>query len=235
MEREMKRGANPQADPQESLSAAVPRNDAERRVLSHYSETMDFDGFRALQSKHLELRSKPAKYLDFTTWLRARFEIAETLGLTDSPPLKILDLGCGPSHFGLVCRVFGHNVVGEDLPGNALYNDLVAFFELRRVAEAIRPNSPLPAEIGTGFNLVTALSANFYQKEDGSLFTVEEWTFFFKALSNVLQPDGRVFFKLNPLQDHPGLHPEDAAFAHMVESLGGTANGVLVQFDRGLG
>lgn len=231
----MKRDADPTADPESTLSTAVPRSDAERRILDHYARTMDFAGFRALQGRHLALRSKPAKYLDFTTWLRARLEVVEALDLIESPPLRILDLGCGPSHFGLACRVLGHDVTGVDLPDNALYNDLVAFFDVRRVAQPISAGRALVEEVGRDFDLVTAFSANFFQKPDGTLFTESEWRFFFEDLSTRLRPGGRVYFKLNPLRDHEGMHPEDAEFASMIESLGGTASGVIVRFDDGVG
>lgn len=235
MARQMKRNADPAANAELTLHNALnaTSDPVETRVLQHYLENTDFTEYRKLQDKHLSLRSTPAKFLDLTTWLQARVEVIRTLGLEDATqPRRILDIGCGPCHFGLGCRVFGHEVLGLDLPDNAIYNDLVTFWDLERVAEPIRAMEPIPVPEDGGFDVVTALSANFYQKPDGTLFTEDDWRAFFSDLAQHLAVGGVVYFKLNPLSDHQGLHAPDLQYVRLIESLGGTISDTTVSFAK---
>lgn len=226
MAREMKIGSDPEADAHISLQEAVnaSRDPDEKLFLSDLLSTLDFDSYSDLQQWHLRAKSKPAKFLDLTAWMRHKYALCKTLGLDRESPMRILDIGCGPSHFGAVARYFGHEVVGLDVPANALYGDLNDFFDLRRFVHPVRAMRPLPADLGR-YDQITALSANFYQKEDETLFTVDEWRFFMQNIArDHLSPGGTIFFNLNPLTDHAGMHFWDDEFAALMEGAGGTVD-----------
>lgn len=223
MSRQMKIGSDPKADAETTLKVAIEQTteEAERSFLTHLLTTLDLASYADLQHCHLAMRSKPAKFLDLTAWMRHKFALAKNLGLDNAEPMRILDIGCGPSQFGVVGRYFGHEVEGLDIPGNALYGDLNDFFNLRRFVHAVRPMRPLARELGR-YDFITALSANFYLRPDDTLFTIDEWRFFMENIvRDHLNPGGRIFFNLNPLADHEGLHFWDDEFAHMVEQKGG--------------
>lgn len=226
MKRSVAAGINPSADAEGTLQRALQTSTDEevRRFLASVRAGVDFRRYRALQLRHLKLRSKPAKFLDLTAWLVAKFRTARDVGLAGRAPAAVLDIGCGPGHFGLACRHLGHRVVGLDVPENPLYRDLLECFSLDMVLHRIRPGQPLPDALGR-FDVVTAISANFYQKEDGSLFTVDEWSFFMRDLvTNHMNPGGQIYFKLNHLSDHPGMHFKDEAFVRMMAARGGSVD-----------
>lgn len=226
MSREMKIGSNPSADAKQTLMYALKESDdqQEKEFIKHLLDALDFASYHDLQQWHLKAKSKPAKFLDLSAWMRHKFALAKHLGLHKSPPRRILDIGCGPSHFGVVGRYFGHEVIGLDVPANALYGDLNDFYNIRRFVHPVRAMRPLPGDLGR-FDMITALSANFYQKEDDTLFTVEDWKFFMKNIvSSHINSDGEIFFNLNPLADHQGMHFWDDEFAQLMEGAGGTVD-----------
>lgn len=217
-------GVDPEADARETLRLAIEAaaDEDERRFLSWARAEIDLDRYAALQRKHLKLRSRSLKFLDLATWLRLKYRSARKMGLARPGPLSILDIGCGPGHFELACRYLGHDILGLDVPGNALYADLHECFKLRVHLQPIRARQALPEALGR-FDVVTAISANFYQKEDGSLFGVEDWVFFMRDLvRNHMNEGGRIYLKLNQLADRPGLHVADGAFASMMAARGGS-------------
>ena len=47
-------------------------------------------------------------YEDANYWVGVNVKRVQDLWLDRSPPLDILDLGCGPGYFLYLCRLFGH-------------------------------------------------------------------------------------------------------------------------------
>ena len=53
-------------------------------------------------------------YEDAKYWIGVNVRRAQDLWLDRSPPLQILDLGCGAGYFLYLCRLFGHEGLGFD-------------------------------------------------------------------------------------------------------------------------
>ena len=114
------------------------------------------------------------KYLDVAYWTADKIMRAETLGLFDTGPKRILDIGCGAGHFLAVCECLGHDAVGIDL--SYPVGDAVA--ELlgvdRRITE-VCPGSPLPANLGR-FDIVTAFAIKFDERDCSAQGSSRYWT-----------------------------------------------------------
>ena len=132
-----------------------------------------------------------AKYLRrHQFYLRENVARAVQLGLRAGPTRRILDLGCGPGYFLLVCRAWGHTIMGLDLPGNQIFDRLVADLALPRHESAVRADSPLPDAIGQ-YDLITAFSIDF--DETPSLWGEDAWQAFLTDIADHL-PTGGGFF-----------------------------------------
>ena len=94
------------------------------------------------------------RFSDVDHWLKINIERAQDLWLDRSPPLRILDLGCGPGYFLYVCKQLGHEGVGVDIDEQPLFRETTALLGVRRVIFRIEPQTPLP-DLGEKFDLVT--------------------------------------------------------------------------------
>ncbi|MCB0018164.1 MAG: methyltransferase domain-containing protein [Anaerolineales bacterium] len=139
-----------------------------------------------------------AKYLHrYPSYLRENVARGVQLRLAGSSPLRILDLGCGPGYFLLVCRAWGHTVMGLDVAGNQIFDRLIAELSLPRYEMAVRAGAPLPAEIGQ-YDLITAFSIDFDEKPlQGVIWAEAEWTAFLTDIAAHLPAGGRLFLRLN--------------------------------------
>lgn len=145
------------------------------------------------------------KYLDTKKWLERKLDTALMLGLEAGPPLDILDIGTGGGHFPYVARHFGHRVAALDLPGIPLYDALCAWLGVEKRAFRVEPCQPLP-DFDTRFDLVTAFMLGFNTKADGTLFTVDEWTWFLDDVRDrQLRPGGRLVLKMIRQEERQGL------------------------------
>lgn len=117
------------------------------------------------------------------------------LGLNQSRPLSILDIGTGPGYFPHVCNFYGHNAVGVDLVNDPLYNDLVSYLDVDRRPWCVKPFERSP-DLGRKFDLVTAFLTCFNNLP--TLWGPEEWDFFLRDLAaNQVVADGRIILWLN--------------------------------------
>ena len=187
------------------------RDRARREFFERVLETVDFARYRDLQEELLAAESLRAhswriKYLNLDYWLGAKLEIALDLGLHDSEPLRILDIGVGPGHFPFICRLLGHRVVGTDIEmlpldstwqGRHVFDGLIDVLEVDRRAHAVERGVPLP-DFGGPFDLVTALMVKFDNPIGAPVWEPPDWDFFLRDLAaNVLAPGGRLYLKLN--------------------------------------
>ena len=62
-------------------------------------------------------------YEDAAHWIGVHVAHAQDLWLDRTPPLRILDLGCGAGYFLYVCRFFGHEGIGVDTDEEPLFRD----------------------------------------------------------------------------------------------------------------
>src|SRR5205814_10039382 len=62
-------------------------------------------------------------YEDAAHWIGVHVAHAQDLWLDRTPPLRILDLGCGAGYFLYVCRFFGHEALGLDTDEEPLFRE----------------------------------------------------------------------------------------------------------------
>jgi len=145
-------------------------------------------------------------YEDACYWIGVNVKRAQDLWLDRSPPLHILDLGCGPGYFLYLCRLFGHQGLGLDPDDEPFFRGTTQFFHVRRVIARINPQTPLP-DLGKKFDLVTGHRVCFHRiarKENGQWleWTPANWEFFINDIRRrFLKPDGRLLLEFNPRPD----------------------------------
>ncbi|MCF8479789.1 MAG: class I SAM-dependent methyltransferase [Rhodospirillum sp.] len=162
------------------------------------------------------------KYFNAEKWLHRKFDAALSLGLTDGPPISILDLGTGPAHFPFVCKKMGHRVVALDQPDIPVYDAICAWLGVEKVNHQILPGVPLPPLEGP-FDLITAFMLGFNTRPTGDLFSIDDWAFFLDDLrDNHLAPRGRVLLKMIGQKNRVGLHFEDPPLQAFFISRGAT-------------
>lgn len=148
------------------------------------------------------------RFSDIDHWLKINIERAQDLWLDRSPPLRILDLGCGPGYFLYVCRCLGHDGLGIDIDEQPLFRDTTALLNVSRVIWRIEPGVPLP-DLGEKFDLVTGHRVCFQKtvrwgtgSGEWEEWEPKDWEFFLNDVrANVLKPDGRLLLDFNPRAD----------------------------------
>jgi SAM-dependent methyltransferase len=130
-------------------------------------------------------------YEDANYWVGVNVKRIQDLWLDRSPPLEILDLGCGPGYFLYLCRLFGHEALGLDPDDEPFFRGTTKFFGVSRVVARINAQVPLP-DLGKKFDLVTAHrvcfhriarreNGEFNRRADGSSFFTPELRAFFES------------------------------------------------------
>src|SRR5665648_633199 len=198
----------------------------------HLLSKLDLSAFDALRHTTEERREHKLKYADLELWLERTWKEAKRLGLDQSPPLDVLDIGMGPGYFLYVCQSLGHRCTGLDRPGlYPFWQNLRDWLGVRNVVQhTIGPHAKLPANMGR-FDLVTAFRAQFnYNPHESRLWNLDEWSFFLDDLrNNVLKPDGRFALKLAK-QEHKGdagLKRSDERLLNLMMERGATQSGTL--------
>ena len=145
-------------------------------------------------------------YEDAAYWIGVNVKRAQDLWLDRSPPLQILDLGCGAGYFLYLCRLFGHDGLGFDTDEEPFFRGTTDFFKVRRVVGRIEPQTPLP-DLGRKFDLVTGHRVCFHRlarTENGEWleWTPADWEFFIEDIrTRFLKPEGRLLLEFNRRQD----------------------------------
>lgn len=193
------------------------------KIITYY----DLDKYRELEKRYiaddlilLRTSNDNRKFLNLPYWLHNKLIIALNLLNRNDSPLNILDIGSGPGHFLLICKILGHRVHGIDLPLD-LFDDLFEFFELPKTHHRIEAFQPLP-DLGQKFDLITGHYVNFNILDQHTAWGEKEWDHFLSYLKKyVLKPDGEIEFLLNPLEGcTSGLRKEDASLIAYFESRG---------------
>src|SRR5437762_8127100 len=112
-----------------------------RRIL----DDIDWLQFRDLRHKYPHRPGSPQinRFEDIAYWIEINIERAQDLWLDRSPPLRIVDLGCGAGYFLYVCKYFGHDVLGFDTDNEALFRATTALLDVARVIGRIERQTPL--------------------------------------------------------------------------------------------
>jgi SAM-dependent methyltransferase len=142
-------------------------------------------------------------YEDAAYWIGINVERAQDLWLDRTPPLRILDLGCGAGYFLYVCRFFGHEAVGLDTDEEPLFRGTTELLNVHRVISRIHPRGPLP-DLGDKFDLVTAHRVCFHRitraaNGEWNEWSSADWNFFINDIrTRFLKPNGRLLLDFNP-------------------------------------
>jgi SAM-dependent methyltransferase len=157
-------------------------------------------------------------YEDANYWVGVNVKRVQDLWLDRSPPLDILDLGCGPGYFLYLSQMFGHNGLGLDPDDEPFFRGMTQFFGVSRVVARINPQEPLP-DLGKKFDLVTAHRVCFHriartQNGEWLEWKVADWKFFINDVrTRLLNPDGRLLLEFNRRNDGSSFFtPELRAF-----------------------
>ena len=176
------------------------------------------DQVRAVQERHSGVISKGEhhrKWLDVESHMQRAAREAMALGLDESEPLNILDIGCGAGYFLAVARHLGHNTIGLDMSDNEVFNDFIALMAIPRVIHCITPFTPLP-DFDRRFNLITGFEVRFNwkikRKSRLDRWAYDEWSYFLDDCRSKLAPGGRMRLELNAGKDASyRFLPEDIA------------------------
>ncbi len=177
--------------------------------LLHYAEgALDGPGLARIIARWPP-RPHEQKYLDTRRWLEKLWYAAAGLGLQNSRPLRILDLGTGAGHFPFVCRALGHEVVALDRGDSPFFKAMAGWVGFEPVDHMIRPFRKLP-DFGGRFDLVTAFRIGFNVKPDRTTYDLPEWTFFLDHIEDdILRPGGALCLKFNVSPNRTGRKADD--------------------------
>jgi cyclopropane fatty-acyl-phospholipid synthase-like methyltransferase len=168
-----------------------------RTLAAKADVLIDQAKFQDVIARHSSEGPDSTKYFDKQRWLRAKMMRVIELGLDKSPPVSVLDLGCGAGYFLYCCKFLGHNVHGIDLPNYEFYNDMVALFGLSRTGSRIEAYKKLPA-LGRRFDVITAHQMCFNGHKTENVWGADEWDFFLSDLEvNCLNPGGTIALEFN--------------------------------------
>jgi SAM-dependent methyltransferase len=153
-------------------------------------------------------------YEDARYWIDVNIKRVQDLWLDRSPPLRILDLGCGPGYFLYLCRLFGHDGLGLDPDDEPFFRGTTELFGVRRVIARIHPQTPVP-DMGKKFDLVTAHRVCFHRitrSDNGEWleWSPADWEFFINDIrTRFLAREGRLLLEFNRRQDGSSFFTEE--------------------------
>ncbi len=169
-------------------------------------EKLDRAQFEKLRDQYPYRPGSPRinRFEDVVYWIKINIERAQDLWLDRSPPMHILDLGCGAGYFLYVCKCFGHHVLGLDTDNEPLFRATTELLEVQRVIGRIDRQTPLP-DLHQRFDLVTAHRICFHRLgrvRDGVEWSPVDWDFFINDIrTRFLNENGRLLLDFNPRPD----------------------------------
>jgi SAM-dependent methyltransferase len=158
--------------------------------------TIDAERFADITQRYA--RHSFAKYLDLPSWIERNLRRAERLKLNKGIRRRVLDIGCGCGYFLYICKLFGHDVVGIDLPGQAMYEEITELLGVPVTHAKVEAFKPFP-HLGA-FDVVTAHMICFNGHRTDRVWGPDEWKCFLDSLDAPTvcldfnrEPDGRTF------------------------------------------
>jgi len=176
--------------------------------ITPFLRKIDKVGLREIQQRYADSPENYAKYAEVERWLKRHRQNVRRLGLDDSPPKSILDLGCGGGFFLFLCQQIGHEVHGLDVDDFPLLRELVDLLGVPRTVWRIEAMKPLPG-FGRKFDWITAFSTRFNRDaQDRHVWGEAEWNFFLDDLARHLAPNGKIFLEINAGKSR-NFYPEE--------------------------
>ena len=205
--------------PIQLLKAATPTGRLINRTAAKVLKEMRQNGIDAIQERLKDSSEIAVKYLEVDWHVRHVVREAARLNLLSSPPLRVLDIGCGTGSFLYVLRSVGHKVFGLDLGDSEVYNEMIEFLKLPRIIHRISKFQRLP-EFEAKLDLITAYSVCFDMHHCDEVWGPEEWAFFLMDCQARLKSGGRIFLNFNPATNQPFDFIPDSV-AEMLRNLPG--------------
>jgi SAM-dependent methyltransferase len=177
-----------------------------------------------------------AKYADYRLWVPFNACRVGALGLQNSSPQRLLDIGCGPGYFLAACRACGHDVYGIDAPENILtpterrvYSELLGALALQDCVAPLLIERYIPMALRqTGYDLITAFWICFNRHRQPDEWSAEEWKFFVNDALQHLRPQGVLHLELNANPERYGAAEfYDAATLEYFRSVGTVERGLV--------
>ncbi len=185
------------------------------RLAAQVRNAADLPRIRQLQAAmKLVVERDPtcaAKYADYRLWIPFNVNRIGYLGLHNSRPLRILDIGCGPGYFLASARVCGHEVHGIDAPAdilsdveNRVYSELLAALRMDSYVSPLLIERFVPLSLPLrDLDFITAFWLCFNRHRQKDEWSVDEWRFFVDDALFHLRPGGILHLELN---DNPQRH-----------------------------
>ena len=99
-----------------------------RLPLGPVRANIDQERLREIQQRYADSPEEYAKYADVDRWLCVNRERVQDLKLHRSPPMRVLDLGCGAGFFLFISKSLGCSVLGLDIDEFPLFRDMLDLF-----------------------------------------------------------------------------------------------------------
>ena len=191
-----------------------------RQILS----TLDRAEFDKLRERYPYLPGSRRinRFEDVAYWIEINVERAQDLWLDRTPPLRILDLGCGAGYFLYVCKFFGHEGLGLDTDDEPLFRGTMELLNVRRTIARVDPQTPLP-DLGEKFDLITGHRICFHRlgrAENGEWneWACRDWKFFINDIrTRFLKPNGRLLLDFNPRRDRSSFFTPELRACFLAE------------------
>lgn len=182
-----------------------------------------------------------AKYADYAYWVPFNVNRVGSLGLHQSQPLRILDIGCGPGYFLAAAAACGHECHGIDAPAAVMtpveqrvYRELLAALSLQDRVSALLIERYKPMALPLrDLDLITAFWICFNRHEQPDEWGVAEWQFFVQDAMTYLRDGGVLYLELNSnLPRYHSLEWYDQATLEFFRSAG-TVDRNVVRISKG--
>jgi len=177
-----------------------------------------------------------AKYADYSLWIPFNVARLGVLSLQTSPPLRILDIGCGPGYFLAGALACGHQCYGIDAPATVLsdveqrvYSEMLEALHCRERVSPLLIERFVPMALPLrDLDLITAYWICFNRHKQADEWGVAEWKFFAEdALSHVSER-GVLHLELNSNPERYGaLEWYDQETLEFFRSAGSVQGGVV--------
>jgi SAM-dependent methyltransferase len=146
-----------------------------------------------------------AKYADYHFWIPFNVDRIGALALHHSPPLRILDIGCGPGYFLAAALAYGHDCYGIDAPATVMsevearvYSEMLAALSCDRRVSPLLIERFVPMALPIGdLDLITAFWICFNRHDQPDEWGPAEWQFFVKDALSHLREGGILHLELN--------------------------------------